>query len=100
MSTKRYPAFSHLIFRMHALRQMFQRRISGDDIRELLEHGAIIEDYPDDTPYPSCLVSGIVRGRHLHGVMAYNNVEREAIVITAYEPDPEIWSDAFSRRRP
>lgn len=73
MSTTRFPAFSHLIFRMHALRQMFQRRISGDDIRELLEHGAIIEDYPDDTPYPSCLVSGMVRGRQLHGVMAYNN---------------------------
>ena len=100
MSTKRYPAFSHLIFRVHALRQMFQRRISGDDIRELLEHGAIIEDYPDDTPYPSCLVSGMVGGRQLHCVMAYNNVEREAIVITAYEPDPAIWSDSFSRRRP
>jgi hypothetical protein len=100
MSTTRFPAFSHLIFRVHALRQMFQRRISGDDIRELLEQGAIIENYPDDMPYPSCLVSGMVRGRQLHGVMAYNNVEREAIVITAYEPDPEIWSDAFSRRRP
>ena len=48
MSTTRFPSFSHLIFRMHALRQMFQRRISGDDIRELLEHGAIIEDYPND----------------------------------------------------
>jgi hypothetical protein len=31
--------------------------------------------------------------------MAYNNVEREAIVITAYEPDPEVWSENFSRRK-
>jgi hypothetical protein len=48
---------------------MFQRRISAEDIRELLESGTIIEDYPDDTPYPSCLVSGKVSGRALHCVV-------------------------------
>jgi len=99
MTNKGYPAYRHLTFRIHALRQMFQRRISDSDVRELLGLGIIIEEYPDDTPYPSCLVSGIINGRPLHVVMAYNNVEREAIVITAYEPDPDIWSDQFTRRR-
>lgn len=68
---------------------MFQRRISDSDIRELLGLGTIIEYYPDDLPYPSCLIPGIVNSRPLHVVIAYNNADREAIVITAYEPDPD-----------
>jgi hypothetical protein len=99
MDRKKYPEFRHLIFRIHALRQMFQRRISDTEIREILDAGIIIEEYPDDTPYPSCLVSGSVNHRPIHVVMAYNNVEREAIVITAYEPDSEVWSEDFSRRK-
>ena len=31
--------------------------------------------------------------------LAYNNVDHEAIVITAYEPDHETWSGDFTRRR-
>jgi len=99
MSDKKYPAYRYLTFRIHALRQMFQRRISDSDIRELLGLGMIIEEYPDDNPYPSFLVSGVVNGRPLHVVMAYNNVDREAIVITAYEPDPDSWSENYTRRR-
>jgi hypothetical protein len=40
-----------------------------------------------------------VSSRSLHVVMAYNNVDREAIVITAYEPDPDLWSDNFTQRK-
>ena len=100
MNDKKYPAYRQLTFRIHALRQMFQRRITDSDIRELIGLGTIIEEYPDDTPYPSFLVSGIVNSRPLHVVMAYNNVDREAIVITAYKPDPDSWSDNFTRRNP
>ena len=99
MNSKKYPDYQHLIFRIHALRQMFQRRISDTDIRELLQTGSVIEEYSDDKPYPSFLVSGNVNERPLHGVIAYNNVEREAIVITAYEPDPDAWSDNYTRRK-
>jgi len=99
MKGKKISAYGKLIFRIHALRQMFQRRISDSDIRELLGLGRIIEEYPDDIPNPSFLISGMVNSRPLHVVMAYNNVDREAIVITAYEPDPESWSDNFTRRR-
>jgi hypothetical protein len=100
MTDKKYPAYRQLTFRIHALRQMFQRRITDSDIRELIGLGIIIEEYLDDTPYPSFLVSGTVNSRPLHVVMAYNNVDREAIVITAYEPDPDLWSDNFTRRKP
>lgn len=98
MNKKKFPAYRKLTFRIHALRQMFQRKITDSDIRELLGSGFVIEEYPDDLPYPSMLVSGLVNSRPLHVVMAYNNVGREAIVITAYEPDPYSWSDNFTRR--
>jgi len=96
---KRFPEHDRLIFRIHALRQMFLRQISDDEIVELLRCGTIIEDYPDDQPYASCLISGMVNYRPLHAVMAYNNVDREAIVITAYEPDPAVWSEDYTRRK-
>ena len=99
MNDNKYPVYRHLTFRIHALRQMFQRRITDSDLRELLGLGIIIEAYPDDVPYPSFLISGIVNSRPLHVVMAYNNVDHEAIVITAYEPDHETWSGDFTRRR-
>jgi hypothetical protein len=56
MSPKKYPVYRYLIFRLHALQQMFQRGISDREIRELLKYGTIIEEYADDLPYPSCLV--------------------------------------------
>ena len=100
MSKNKFPPFERLTFRIHALQQMFQRRITETEIRELIVCGVKIEDYPDDTPYPSSLVSGIANDRPLHVVLAYNKVDREAIVITAYEPDPKMWTDTFTRRKP
>ena len=36
-------------------------------------HGEIIEDYPTDSPYPSCLVLGTsADGKPIHTVWAYN----------------------------
>ena len=98
MNRKKFPKYRKLTFRIHAVRQMFQRKISDSDIRDLLGSGTVIEKYPDDVPYPSCLIFGTVNSRPLHVVMAYNNVDREAIVITAYEPDPDSWSGDYTRR--
>ena len=47
-----------LVFRIHAITRMFQRRISKDDVRQVLENGETIETSPRDTPYPSRLVLG------------------------------------------
>ncbi|MFB0533457.1 MAG: DUF4258 domain-containing protein [Anaerolineae bacterium] len=60
--------------------------------------GEIIEDYPDDTPYPSCLVLGRTqRGRPVHVVCAHVPEEDRSIIITVYEPDPDRWIE-FRRR--
>ena len=88
-----------LVFRIHALRRMFERSISVADIRHVLGTGETIEDYPEDTPYPSRLVLGWCRRRPLHVVVADNAKGGETIVVTAYEPDPAQWQPDFKRRR-
>lgn len=47
-----------LVFRIHAVKRMFQRNFTEKEVREVIESGEIIESYPDDTPYPSRLMLG------------------------------------------
>ena len=89
-----------LIFRAHALGRMFERRISADDVRNVLKSGSTIEEYPDDTPYPSRLVLGRAGGRPIHVVAARNDARCETIVVTVYEPDPDQWDAEYRRRKP
>jgi hypothetical protein len=51
---------------------MFQRNISEKDMRSILTKGEIIEEYADDTPYPSRLILGWIGGRPIHIVAADN----------------------------
>jgi hypothetical protein len=89
-----------LVFRVHAVRRMFERGISDEDVRQVLAMGEVIAGYPTDLPYPSRLVSGVREGRPLHVVAADNTAEDETIVITAYEPDPGLWEPGFRERKP
>ena len=61
---------------------MFQRRITAQDVRHVLQTGEAIEEYPDDQPYPAKLVLGWHDGRPLHVVVADNMDNRETVVIT------------------
>jgi len=38
------------MFRMHAIRRMFERGITVDEVEAVLGAGEVIEDYPNDTP--------------------------------------------------
>ena len=89
-----------IIFRAHAIKWMFQRRVDLKDVRSVLETGEIIEVYLDDTPYPSRLILGWLESRPLHVVAADNIADNETIVITVYEPEQDKWSPNFKRRIP
>ncbi len=78
---------------------MFSRHISVEDVRQVLAKGKFIKDYPDDTPYPSVLVLGWRGTQPLHVVAAYNPNADETIIITVYEPDPEIWEADFKVKK-
>jgi hypothetical protein len=88
-----------LVFRTHAIRRMFRRRISDEDVRHVLRTGDVIDEYPEDMPFPSRLVLGFVGTRPLHVVVADDALARKRFVITAYEPDLKRWEPSFRRRR-
>ena len=94
------PEAGKIIFRTHAIKRMFQRRVDEKDVRSVLETGEIIEVYPDDTPYPSRLILGWLESRPIHVVAADNIADNETIVITVYEPELDKWSLNFKRRTP
>ena len=55
----------------------------------MLDSGEIIEEYPDDGPYPSCLIFGRTQeGRPLHVVCAPVMDEGRLIIITVYRQIP------------
>ncbi len=78
---------------------MFRRKVGAHDIRHVLETGAVIERYPDDAPYPSRLVLGWLGARPIHVVAADIPAANETIVISVYEPDPDLWDAGFTTRK-
>ncbi len=93
-------ANDRIVFRVHAIERMFQRRITVQDVRQVLAHGETIEEYPADFPYPSRLMLGWIGQRPIHVVAAGSESAGETIVITLYEPDPARWDADFRRREP
>lgn len=91
--------YNRLVFRVHAIQRMFQRHFNEEDIRRGLESGEVVEEYPDDKPYPSRLVLGWLGSRPIHVVVADNDEAQETIVITVYEPEPDEWESDFKRRK-
>jgi hypothetical protein len=69
-----------------------------DDVVSAILSGEIIEQYPEDYPYPSCLVLGFtVNRQHLHVVCGTGN--NELWLITAYYPDEQEWTEGFGMRK-
>ena len=88
-----------LVFRVHAIQRMFQRKVSEEEVKQVVVAGETIETYPDDKPFPSRLMLGWIGSRPVHVVVADNAVAQEAIIITVYQPDAEEWETGFKRRK-
>ena len=88
-----------IIFRVHAIQRMFERRVSEENVGRILRSGELIEDYSDEMPHPSGLLLGRCGNRPLHVAMAENTRDNELVVITVYEPDPGQWKADFRRRK-
>ena len=83
----------------HADEEAQVDHLSFDEIFTSVLQGEIIENYPDDKPYPSCLIYGKTFSREpVHSVWAYHQETRWAVLITLYRPDPARWLDWRTRR--
>lgn len=92
-------------YKAHCQKRMLERGISRNEIINCILHGEIIEDYPLDenntseSSFPSCLILwiDITEDNVLHVVIGYNG--RKIIIISAYHPQKELWSDDYKKRR-
>lgn len=84
----------------HADEEAQADRLKFDEIFESVHHGEVIENYPTDRPYPSCLIYGSnTGGSPIHSVWAYNEDTHWAVLITVYRPDPTRWINWRERRK-
>jgi len=57
----------------HADEEAYNDTLSLEEIYSSVLTGEIIEQYPDDKPYPSCLIYGKnIKNEPIHSVWAYN----------------------------
>ncbi|MCF7890535.1 DUF4258 domain-containing protein [Candidatus Bipolaricaulota bacterium] len=87
------------LWRKHALTRLAERGINQEEAIEVIKEGEVVENYPDDTPYPSCLTFKKVDGRPIHVVVALDSKENFAYIITVYEPSSEEFESDFKTRR-
>ena len=83
----------------HADEEAQEDRLNFEEIFYSVRNGEVIEDYPGDRPYPSCLIYGAnIDGEPVHSVWAYNEDNQGATLITVYRPDPTRWINWRKRR--
>ncbi|MCL2865256.1 MAG: DUF4258 domain-containing protein [Lachnospiraceae bacterium] len=91
-----------IIWSDHASSQLLKRGISRLDVFACIDNGEIIEDYPEDYPYPSCLVFGYgtLNGevkKPIHVVIGFNG--EYVWIIIAYVPNNIKFEDDLKTRR-
>ena len=86
-------------WRKHTLIRLAERNVSQDTIIEVIMKGEIIEDYPHNTPFPSCLILGRVEGKPYHVVVSFDETLEKGYIITAYEPSLDRFEPDFRTRR-
>ena len=84
----------------HATIVRLERGILIAELEQALLNGEIIERYPNDQPYPSCLVLGwLIWGDPLHVVCSRGNIEPALRIVTLYEPDDALWESNYKTRK-
>ena len=86
-------------WRKHTLIRLAERNISQDVIIEVIMKGEIVESYPHNAPFPSCLILGWVEGKPYHVVVSFDEVSEMGYIITVYEPSLDKFESDFRTRR-
>ncbi|MCC8150566.1 MAG: DUF4258 domain-containing protein [Lachnospiraceae bacterium] len=93
-----YYEQDNVLMTQHSSERCRQRNIRKKDIRHAVMTGEIIERYPEDFPYPTCLIFGYTeKEKVIHVVMSDEGTGSR--IVTAYFPDFEKWQPDFKTRR-
>jgi len=86
-------------WKKHTLIRLAERNISQDSILEVILKGEVIEDYPEDQPFPSCLIFKMIENKPSHAVVSLDAQNQKVYIITAYEPTLDKFEPDFKTRR-
>ena len=90
--------FQKFEFTYHSLIRAAERSITIDQIKETIELGEMIANYPEDKPFRSCLYLHFFEGEPIHVCFCFVN-ETTCRVITVYTPDLSIFEKDFKTKR-
>lgn len=82
-----------IVVTQHIAHRMTERGIRYSEVKSAIQNGEIIEDYPNDYPYPSCLILG----NGLHVVVGLG--DGRLWVITVYKPSIDKWEADLKTRK-
>jgi hypothetical protein len=86
----------------HGYDEMAEDGILAGEVVEGVTAAILVEDYPEYFKGPCALVLQQDRGgRPIHVVWGIPRGQASpAVLVTAYRPDPALWTDDSRRRRP
>ena len=85
----------------HGYDEMSDEDILARDVLAGVSEGIVVEDYPTYAKGPCVLVLQRDRDqRPIHVVWGIpKDLLSPAVVVTAYRPNPDLWSEDFTRRK-
>jgi len=85
----------------HGYDELSEDEILVRDVIAGIQEAVIIEEYPEYPKGPCILVlEHDHQGNPIHVVWGIpKNSDAPAVIVTAYRPQPEIWSSDFLRRK-
>jgi len=87
---------------LHAQQERLEEDLDLAEIETaIIDHGELLEQYPNDPRGESCLVLGFVGGRPVHSVLGWvkmtGGTQKMLRLITVYTPTAPKWSDPRTR---
>jgi len=85
----------------HGYDEMAEELIFVSEVVAGVSEAIVIEDYPSYSKGPCVLLlQKDTNGNSIHVVWGIpRGLESPAVVVTAYRPDPSLWSEGFTRRK-
>lgn len=100
-SIRRLVEEGQVLISLHGRERLAANAIAADEVRTGIHGAEVVEEYLSAWKGPTILVlQRDTRGRPLHVLWGMaRDRSGPAVLVTAYRPDPRMWTDDFKARR-